>query len=136
MHLLLEGVPYEPYLTPGELYEWLLTAPAQIGMTRIAPPQVMPVEGGMAGLVLIAESHISVHYLPLRTHIEPVPEAGDVTWPDPRAWVDLFSCKLFGAEEAVAWIRRTLRLSKGPKPLILGRGLEYEEAPVRFRWAE
>ena len=123
MHLLLEGIPQEPYLTPGELYEWLLVAPQEIGMTGIAPPQVVPVEGGLAGLRLIAESHISVHYLPLRVHLEPIPEAGEVPWPVPWCGVDLFSCVWFNGIDAAAWVKTSLRLTRMTSR-ILERGLE------------
>ena len=125
MHLLLEGIPQEPYLTPGELYEWLLMAPGQIGMTAINLPQVGAVAGGLAGGVLIAESHITVHYLPLRVRLEPIPEAGEVPWPSPWCAVDCFSCKYFDASKAREWVTATLRLTQ-TKALTLDRGLEYQ----------
>ncbi len=50
------------------------------GMTAISAPQARRLEeGGVAGFVIIAESHISAHT---------APQSG-------RAWVDVFSCKEF-----------------------------------------
>ncbi len=54
------------------IFELLDTLPERIGMTKIAPPYVFrysgvkPEDWGVTGVVIIAESHISIHTFPLR----------------------------------------------------------------------
>ena len=59
--------------------------PNKIGMTKITMPHVFPYEGlvpedkGITGVVIIAESHLSIHTFPLKSY----------------AFIDIFSCKPF-----------------------------------------
>jgi S-adenosylmethionine decarboxylase len=59
--------------------------PDKIGMTKITQPYVFPYSGlvpedeGITGVVIIAESHISIHTFPLKNY----------------AFIDIFSCKPF-----------------------------------------
>ena len=72
------------------VYNFLDELPALIGMTKIMPPYTFsysglkPEDWGVSGIVLIAESHISIHTFP---------EKGYAT-------VDIFSCKEFDVESA------------------------------------
>jgi S-adenosylmethionine decarboxylase len=70
------------------IFDLLDTLPERIGMTKIAPPYVFrysgvkPEDWGVTGVVIIAESHISIH-----TFAE-----------HKRFHLDVFSCKPFDAE--------------------------------------
>lgn len=87
----------------GELqpmFELLDELPAEIAMTKIAPPYVFrymgakPDDWGVSGFVAIAESHISIH-----------------TFPEHRRFhLDIFSCRTFDASEALAGVERRLRV--------------------------
>ena len=65
--------------------------PDSIGMTKITQPYVFPYSGlvpedqGITGMVIIAESHISLHTFPLKAY----------------AFIDVFSCKPFDVEAAI-----------------------------------
>jgi S-adenosylmethionine decarboxylase len=77
------------------IFDLLDTLPERIGMTKIAPPYVFrysgvkPEDWGVTGVVIIAESHISIH-----TFAE-----------HKRFHLDVFSCKPFDAEQVQARIR-------------------------------
>ena len=71
------------------VHNFLTELPALMGMTRIMPPYVFsysglkPEDWGVSGIVLIAESHLSVHTFVDKGY----------------ASFDLFSCKDFDTEE-------------------------------------
>ena len=117
MHLLLTGIPREPYLTYRELWSFLNDAPWNIGMTRISPPVILQVPDGVTGLCVLAESHISVHYLHRRTVEEPIPEAGMVAIPAPVCFVDVFTCKVLPPQTA-EYLTETLRLERAEWDLL------------------
>ncbi|MDV2504237.1 MAG: adenosylmethionine decarboxylase [bacterium] len=103
-HLMIDGYGGErDRLEDLEgLYRFLDEYPAKMGMTKIMPPYVFKYKGskpkdwGLSGVVLIAESHISIHTFP---------EKGFVS-------VDLFSCKWFDTEAAVKEVEETFGLKK------------------------
>lgn len=70
------------------VYNFLDELPNIIGMTKIMPPYTFsysglkPEDWGVSGIVLIAESHISIHTFPEKNF----------------ASVDIFSCKDFDIE--------------------------------------
>ncbi len=70
------------------IFDLLDTLPKRIGMTKIAPPYVFrysgvkPEDWGVTGVVIIAESHISIH-----TFAE-----------HKRFHLDVFSCKPFDVD--------------------------------------
>ena len=72
------------------VYSFLDELPSLIGMTKIMPPYTFsysglkPEDWGVSGIVLIAESHISIHTFPEKGY----------------ASVDIFSCKEFDVESA------------------------------------
>jgi S-adenosylmethionine decarboxylase len=74
------------------VFNTLNTLPEKIGMTKIMPPYVFKYQGtvpedwGVSGVVLIAESHITIHTFPEKSH----------------AFIDIFSCKDFDTAPATA----------------------------------
>jgi S-adenosylmethionine decarboxylase len=116
MHLTIDGFGGSPEkLASEELVRGLLDRfPEGIGMTKIAPPFVQryvgskPEDWGVSGFVLIAESHIAVHTFPDRGYV----------------WVDVFSCKGFDVEAAIAGMTDAFDLGEA-RTRILERGLEY-----------
>jgi len=96
------------------LYQLLDDYPAQIGMTKVAPPRVFrfvgskPEDWGISGFVLIAESHISIHTFPERRYVN----------------IDIFSCKDFDSEQAIKDLQAKFELTK-LRSYLLNRGLEY-----------
>ena len=124
MHLTIDGYDGDPRkLGDIELIRAFLDRfPDEIGMTRVAPPQVYTYRGqkpddwGVSGFVLIAESHITVHTFPTRGYVN----------------VDIFSCMWFDADESVEEVRRMLALSR-VRSHVLERGLEYlDEEEAKF----
>ena len=75
---------------PGILDEY----PDRMHMTKIMPPYVFRYQGdtsqesGLSGIVIIAESHISIHTFPAKGYLS----------------VDVFSCKPFDIEEATQYL--------------------------------
>jgi len=69
----------------NKIFKFLHDLPDKIGMTKITQPYVFPYSGlvpedeGITGVVIIAESHISIHTFPLKNY----------------AFIDIFSCKPF-----------------------------------------
>jgi len=76
------------------IFDTLDKFPEKIGMTKIMPPYVFKYQGvvpedyGISGVVLIAESHITIHTFP---------EKQD-------AFIDIFSCKDFDTAPATAFV--------------------------------
>jgi S-adenosylmethionine decarboxylase len=118
MHLTIDGYGGDPRrLADENLVRALLDeCPAEIGMTKIAPPTVARYRGqkaedwGVSGYVLIAESHLSIHTFPARGLV----------------WADIFSCKGFDAERLVERMKDAFALSD-TRLHLLERGLEYAE---------
>lgn len=76
------------------IFEILHDLPEKIGMTKITQPYVFPYSGivpldkGITGTVIIAESHISIHTFQERDY----------------CFVDVFSCKDFDVDFAADYI--------------------------------
>ena len=89
-HLMIDcyGCPRELLESLEHVYEFLDKSPMIIGMTKITPPYVFIYNGtvaeewGVTGVVLIAESHLTVHTYP---------EQGVV-------FLDVFSCRPFNTD--------------------------------------
>lgn len=115
MHVIIDGYGGDPEQLADEnvVRAVLDQYPEELGMTKIAPPQVIrykgskPEDWGVSGYVLIAESHISLHTFPERCLI----------------WVDVFSCKSFDAAPIVEDLKRRFRLREMHVSM-LERGLE------------
>ncbi len=102
MHLLMDGFGGDIEKMKDEefVYHFLDAFPSEIGMNKISEPHVTTYRGpkeedwGISGFVLIAESHISVHTFPERAYVN----------------IDVFSCKDFDNEKALAQIVKRFSL--------------------------
>ncbi len=116
MHLVIDGFgcDYAQLADPEHVRRFLDAYPDAIKMTKITPPNVYtyrgpkPEDWGVSGVVLIAESHISVHTFPVHHHVN----------------VDVFSCKEFDAERALGEIRDYFSM-ESVRSWVLDRGLEH-----------
>jgi S-adenosylmethionine decarboxylase len=121
MHLIIDGFGANRKMLESEdiIYDLLDRYPSQIGMTKVAPPQVYkyvglkPEDWGISGFVLIAESHISIHTFPERCYVN----------------IDIFSCKDFDSEYAIQELKAIFEFDEIQKYL-LNRGLEYSNVEV------
>ncbi len=115
MHVIIDGYGGDPdQLDDENVVSAILDRyPAEMGMTKIAPPTVVrykgskPEDWGVSGYVMIAESHISMHTFPERRLI----------------WADIFSCKEFDAAPVLEDLKHRFRLRE-MQVSILERGLE------------
>ena len=104
MHLVIDGYGSNSDILQSEEFicQLLDQYPAEIGMTKIAPPYVLryvgakPEEWGVSGFVLIAESHISIHTFVERCYVN----------------LDIFSCKSFDADRVTRDLSQKLQLIK------------------------
>jgi S-adenosylmethionine decarboxylase len=116
MHLIIDGFGANRKTLESEdlIYSILDDYPSQIGMTKVAPPQVFKYNGskpndwGISGFVLIAESHISIHTFPERCYVN----------------IDIFSCKDFDSEQATRELKDRFEFTE-IQTLLLNRGLDY-----------
>ena len=115
-HLMLDGYSSDSEkLKDIELiYNFLDIIPDRISMTKIMPPYVFkyigkkPEDWGLSGVVIIAESHISIHTFPSKQFLS----------------IDIFSCKKFDSQDCVSFIEEIFGLKKIEVNL-LDRGLEF-----------
>ena len=86
----------------NKIFKFLYELPDQIGMTKITQPYVFPYSGlvpedeGITGVVIIAESHISIHTFPLKNY----------------AFIDIFSCKPFDWSNISDIIKQTFNVNE------------------------
>ncbi|MSQ13138.1 MAG: hypothetical protein EXR47_03160 [Dehalococcoidia bacterium] len=99
LHLLVQGY-LEHRLEPAEVTRVLRDLPQLIGMTIVSGPHVFD----HSGIVVIAESHISIHWL------------GDA------CWVDVFSCKEFDPTVATRFIQERLHFRHVVETRVITRG--------------
>ena len=96
------------------IYNFLDTYPEKMEMTKIMPPYVFkylgkkPEDWGLSGVVLIAESHISIHTFPFKQYLS----------------LDIFSCKAFDSDNAIRFVKDMFGLTKTEIKL-LNRGSEF-----------
>lgn len=83
-------------------------APDAMGMTKISPVVVLEKEDGLSGFVIIAESHIALHTFVARGVVH----------------IDLFSCKEFDTDLAVAEARKIFGF-EAAEVRLFDRGLEF-----------
>lgn len=105
------------------VFDFLLKLPTIIGMQRLTQPYVMSYDGadkpndyGVTGIVIIATSHISIHTYPY----------------DKTFFLDIFSCRRFDQEKALAFIRKTFSAKKEEVNLVV-RGKYFRQnkkAPI------
>ncbi len=89
-HLTVDGIgcSSKDLSSMSFIYKFLDECPKKIHMTKITEPYIVKIPAGFAGMVLIAESHISVHTNPKKKKI----------------YVDIFSCKDFDKAKALKYI--------------------------------
>ncbi|MFA5871999.1 MAG: S-adenosylmethionine decarboxylase [Parcubacteria group bacterium] len=115
-HLTLNGggCGYEQIASMESIHTFLDKCPGLIHMTKIMHPAVFRNKGvtpklwGWSGIVIIAESHISVHTIPNRRIL----------------CLDIFSCKPFGHELAINIVTKHFNISWYSANLT-NRGLEF-----------
>jgi S-adenosylmethionine decarboxylase len=116
VHLVVDGYggDFDKLKDVDLIYNFLDVYPAEIGMTKIVPPQVYtyhgqtPEDWGVSGFVIIAESHISIHTFPDRGYVN----------------IDIFSCKDFDPASSLDDVKATFSIPE-VKVWNLERGLEY-----------
>ena len=115
-HLMLDcyGCPREKLSDIDFVFNILDTFPDKIKTTKIMPPYVfkyhgkVPDDWGISGVVLIAESHISIHTFPDKQH----------------AFIDIFSCKDFDTDYARQEMLKLFEATHHEVTL-LNRGVEF-----------
>jgi S-adenosylmethionine decarboxylase len=110
-HLTIDGYgcDRETLRDISGIHQFLDRAPGEIGMTKIMPPQVVRQENGqVAGYIIIAESHISVHTFPKYLFLS----------------LDIFSCKVFNVNDATQMAIDHFKIARMEVNL-LDRGLEF-----------
>lgn len=129
MHLLMDGYSADKALLQDEefLRNLLAEYPAKVGMMRISEPLVIrydncpPEEWGISGFVFLAESHIAIH-----TFVEKL-----------LVNVDLFSCKDFDTDTAVADLKQRFKLTQSRVSFAerdWERSGPADNNPTRFRY--
>ncbi len=124
MHLIIDGFSEHNQLLQDEssIYNILDSYPVKIGMTKISLPFVYryignkPEDWGISGLVLIAESHISIHTFVEKKFVN----------------IDIFSCTDFDTDGAIQYFKslfkisnfRTYLLDRNPQTLVESKHLE------------
>jgi len=116
MHLIIDGYGSNSHILQDEqfLYDLLDRYPAEIGVTKVASPYVFryvgtkPEDWGISGIVIIAESHISVHTFVERSYVN----------------IDVFSCKEFDPQKVLTDLQERFQLTR-LRSYLLERGLEY-----------
>lgn len=121
-HLILEayGCDKQSLADMNLMSQTLDAYPAKLDMTKIMPPYVFTYHGtveddwGVSGVVLIAESHISIHSFP---------EKGFVT-------LDIFSCRDFDVDAAIEYFCSVFNPESYEKQLLM-RGREFPRSVGR-----
>ena len=116
-HLMLDGYECNTAKLDDMSFVFALldTLPGRIGMTKIMPPYVFyydgkgkPEDRGFSGVVIIAESHISLH-----------------TYPDKRFLTfDIYSCKKFDIDQTVEYMVKAFGIGSYDKR-VFNRGREF-----------
>src|SRR5215467_958465 len=101
VHLMLELYGCDRHILSDEsLAKHVLEEyPARVGMEKVSPVHLYqietsnPLDAGLSGFVVIAQSHISLHAWP---------EYGEVD-------IDICSCKEFSQEDAIAFAKQVFQ---------------------------
>jgi S-adenosylmethionine decarboxylase len=122
-HLILEayGSPKEKLADLNLVCQVLEEYPARLDMTKMMPPYVfrwqegtVPEDWGISGVVLIAESHISIHTFPEKEFVT----------------LDIFSCRDFVIEDAIEYFCSAFEPERYEQQ-ILQRGREFPKSAGR-----
>ena len=119
MHLVIDGYGGDKGKMWDQelLREFLVNYPDNLGMNPDNGTQGVGIyrphaeDSGISGFVIIAESHISVHTFPHREYVN----------------IDIFSCKSFDSDQALADARDLFQLEE-VKTWLLERGLEWADS--------
>lgn len=101
------------------VFNLLNDLPEKIGMTKITQPYVFPYSGlvpedkGITGVVIIAESHISIHTFQEKDYV----------------FVDVFSCKGFNVETAINYFIDAFESQKYTYNIV-ERGVDFQRSHV------
>jgi len=110
----LEYCPEELLSDLNRHFHFLNELPTLLGMTKITQPYVFPYSGlvpedkGITGLVIIAESHCSIHSFEVKGH----------------SFIDIFSCKAFDLDLVEPFVQELFKPKKITKSLVQ-RGLSF-----------
>src|SRR5690349_7768801 len=130
VHLMLELYNIEREILSNEplMRRVLDEYPSRIGMEKVSPVHLYdietsnPLDAGLSGFVVIAQSHVSLHAWP---------EYGEVD-------IDICSCKEFSQEEAIAFAKEVFQTDDVEAHFVVRatRSLRPEDPdPVRFEQA-
>ena len=123
-HLMLDlyECNKEKLLDAKFVLNFLSELPAKLGMTKISGPHLIEYpenpktwdKGGVSAIVIIAESHISIH-----------------TFPYPNGYMnfDVFSCKMFEMEKTIELVKEAFEAKKINKRLIM-RGKHFPKEEI------
>ncbi len=130
VHLMLELYNIERETLSNEplMRSVLDQYPGRVGMEKVSPVHLYdietsnPLDAGLSGFVVIAQSHISLH-----------------AWPEYREVdIDICSCKEFSQEDAIAFAKEIFRTDDVETHFVVRatRSLRPEEPdPVRYEQA-
>ena len=110
----LKGCPKEVLSDYNLHFNYLKSLPELIHMTPITQPYVFPYSGlvpedkGITGIVIIAESHISVHSFEDKGY----------------CFIDIFSCKDFDVDKAVEYTLELFKPTSFTKNIV-ERGIDF-----------
>lgn len=130
VHLMLELYNCDRELLSNELLlrQVLDQYPGRVGMEKVSPVHLYdietsnPLDAGMSGFVVIAQSHISLHAWPEYNEVD----------------IDICSCKEFSQEDAIAFAREAFQTDDVEAHFVVRatRSLRPEEPdPVRYEAA-
>jgi S-adenosylmethionine decarboxylase len=130
VHLMLEVYKVDPGILSNEplLRRTLNEYPERVGMEKVSPVHLYhietsnPLDAGMSGFVVIAQSHVSLHAWP---------EYGEVD-------IDICSCKEFSQEDAIAFAKEIFQSDDIETHFVVRatRSLRPEEPdPIRYEQA-
>lgn len=103
LHLMIDAYGIDPLKLADVtlLFNTLNRLPEKIGMRKLGVPQIAEVDEkgkeGISGMLMIYESHISIHTFPKREYLS----------------MDLYSCKPFDSQQVIA----IMRAAYAPKEL-------------------
>jgi len=112
----------------SRLYGILMHLPNHLAMQRLGQPSVFVTPKSCMGLVVIAESHISVHMISDSDRV--------------LAWIDVFSCKDFNASKVINYFTSELELSQVSSKVLIrcqeqqGDRLQCQEAGATHQNSE
>lgn len=118
-HLMISGFADNRIDDLVHVHQFLERLVDEIGMTKITQPYVFPYSGllpedrGITGVVIIAESHISVHTFAEKGYV----------------FLDIFSCKNFDVKAAIDFSTNWFGFKEGFEQKVENRGKQFPRPP-------